>query len=205
MGGVGSGRTRTTTWGNVESCVSLDVHDVMHRDPLAANRVQHWTWSSAQGQAIVALTVRVDVDCVWVSYGGSPADGQPVAIQERVALAIPACQWGAPRPCFLCPTCQRRVIKLYLVRNYFRCRRCHRLAYASQHETPSVRAFRRFAKHQRRLGRPPVIRGMPARPKSMWQRTQNALLGKAMSAKRELVTQLHARAQALETRMAKTR
>jgi hypothetical protein len=161
MGGSGSGRRRTTTCGNVESFVSLDVNDVFRLDPLASNRVQRWTWPSARGQPIVALTVRVDLDCVWLSYDGSRADGQPVSIQERVDLAIPACPWRAPRPYFVCPSCQGHAIKLHLVRNYFRCRQCHRLAYESQHETPRARAFRRLAKVQRRLGHQTLTRGGP--------------------------------------------
>ena len=82
MGGYGSGRRLTTTLGNIQSCVSLDVNAVFRHDRLAPDRVQQLTWQSARGESIAGMSLRVDLDCVWLSYQVSRADGQTESMQE---------------------------------------------------------------------------------------------------------------------------
>lgn len=62
----------------------------------------------------------------------------------------------------------RLAVKLYLVGMYFRCRQCHRLAYASQSDDALGRARRRLLKSQRQLGGPVGFRApTPERPVGM--------------------------------------
>src|SRR3974377_1112115 len=122
MGGPGSGRCRLKTRGTVESFVALDINYLFRHDRFAPQRVQELTWRSREGQPIATITVVMDFDRVWLFYRIRWPERPAELVHEVIALAIPPCPWGAPRPYFRCPTCQRRVIKLHLVGGYFRCR-----------------------------------------------------------------------------------
>jgi hypothetical protein len=83
-------------------------------------------------------------------------------ISMSVRMPITPCHFGGSRPWFECPICNKRVGILYLVHRYFECRRCANVAYSSQSETPSNRAFRAETKILAKLG--------PKAKKPRWMR-----------------------------------
>ena len=56
-------------------------------------------------------------------------------LNYEIKLATTPCNYGGFRYWFLCPKCNRRVVKLYLNKYYY-CRHCHNLTYRScqQHD-----------------------------------------------------------------------
>jgi hypothetical protein len=110
-------------------------------------------------------------------------------VAEAVRVARVPCRFGGCRPYFLCPgvvdgvACGRRVAKLHGAGRYFLCRRCHRLAHASQGEAAWDRALRRANKIRARLGgEPGMASPFPDRPKGMWRRTYARLRRRALEA-----------------------
>src|SRR6185503_5117038 len=73
---------------------------------------------------------------------------------------------GGFRTYFCCPGCGRHCDLLYLCPN-LACRRCHRLAFASENETPVSRDLRRLLKNRQRLGQSEggVVMPFPSKPK----------------------------------------
>lgn len=69
-------------------------------------------------------------------------------MSQRVPILRTGCTYGGDRPWFGCPKCGNRVALLYLrASDGFICRKCARLAYASQREDVTGRTWRK----QRRL------------------------------------------------------
>jgi hypothetical protein len=73
---------------------------------------------------------------------------------------------GGVRTYFCCPSCDRRCDLLYS-HPHIACRRCHKLAFASENETRMNRARRQFLKRRGRLGQTQgsVIAPFPNKPK----------------------------------------
>ncbi len=102
-----------------------------------------------------------------------------------------ACRFGGARPYFLCPgvvivngiACGRCVAKLHGQRRYFLCRRCCRLAHASQSEGAWDRMLRRANKLRKQLGGDAGMASpFPPKPKGMWRRTYERLREQAFDA-----------------------
>lgn len=55
---------------------------------------------------------------------------------QDVGLTYTNCCFGGVRWWMLCPYCQKRIGKIYLLRGYYACRHCHRLTYKSRMENP---------------------------------------------------------------------
>jgi hypothetical protein len=88
----------------------------------------------------------------------------------RTTSGIAPCTW------FLCPGCGRRCAVLHW-QGRAGCRRCARLAYRSQSESPSDRALRRARAIRRSLGGSgDLSESLPPRPKGMRRRTYIRLL-----------------------------
>jgi hypothetical protein len=80
--------------------------------------------------------------------------------------------FGGVRTYFCCPECGRRCDLLYS-HPHIACRRCHRLAYASENKTRAERALLRLLKKRERLGQVEggVIAPFPGKPKwARWPR-----------------------------------
>jgi hypothetical protein len=103
-------------------------------------------------------------------------------IEQPTQIVWMPCGFGGARPSFVCPgvvngiACGRRVAKLYGAGTYFLCRRCYRLAYASQREDRYDRASRRANNIRMRLGgEPGTAASFPDRPKGMHHKTYERL------------------------------
>ena len=93
--------------------------------------------------------------------------------------------FGGARWWFQCPTCRRRVRKLFIPprRRYFGCRNCHRLTYNSRSDCRDGQYCRRVQKIYRRLGGDFFSDSrFPPKPKGMWTRTYERLRARAEEA-----------------------
>jgi hypothetical protein len=107
-------------------------------------------------------------------------------VEERLSLEWVTAGFRGRRLYLKCPGvgCDRRVMALYFANGLFRCRHCHKLAYASQLEDARQRAMRRANKARARLGYPgwqPFTRTPMARPKRMWRSKFWRLQGAALA------------------------
>jgi hypothetical protein len=102
---------------------------------------------------------------------------------EALLLTRTRCHYGGSRPWFRCPNtgCGRRCGVLYRARDRrFACRRCHGLAYRTQHEQPDGRLLLKAERIWRRLGCD--FGDEPQRPKGMHRRTFQRLADAAAAA-----------------------
>jgi hypothetical protein len=103
-------------------------------------------------------------------------------VNQRVPIEWTDCHFGGRRPWFVCSAyidsqyCGRRVAVLYGAGNYFACRHCYRLAYASQQEPVRERGLIKAQKILSRLGaKPDVLEPFPEKQPRMHWRTYERL------------------------------
>lgn len=131
-----------------------------------------------------------------------PGDLTVLQHGQDIVVTWTPCNYGGARPWFLCPACRRRATLLYAP--HLLCRTCCGLAYGSQYEDATERAWRRVARLRERLHalgidpeRPcyrPPLRVMRAkrcsrllneyaeavqRANTAWHKTALALIGRA--------------------------
>jgi len=190
LGGYGSGRSSGSGHDKVEDHRSIDVNDLRRKGCLKSGWSGSWEWTR-DGERVAWIDLRAGEDLLRLSYSVSLNGGDREQVKEAVRLAYVSCRFGGSRPFFICPglanggACGRRVTKLYGAGLYFSCRRCYRLAHASQSEGASDRSLRRANKIRERLGGDPGMAAeFPPRPKGMWRRTYERLRKQAHSAER---------------------
>ena len=206
MGGFGSGRPSGSGRMKVEACRSLDVNRLHREGCLRTGWAGGWQWSR-DGEQVASIGARTENDRLHLTYrvriGGEWED-----VAESVRIVRVACGFGGSRPYFACPgvvngiACGRRVGKLYGPGRYFLCRRCYRLAHASQSEDPMDRALRRANGIRKRLGGDPgMAEPFPPRPKGMWRRTYERLSERAFEAEMQADEAFALRAEQLLARI----
>ena len=97
---------------------------------------------------------------------------------QNVRISWTPCALGGARPWFHCPSCTRRIAKLYWggERLRYRCRRClGNPPYGSQTKSAAGRRLYAAWKLRMRLGSYSVNDPMPKRPLGMQRRTYNHL------------------------------
>ena len=150
---------------------TLDVRQMQREGLLKPGGSFSWSWSR-NGATTATITVRAHLDSVTLDYRQRDRGGEWHDMSYPVRLNWTACNYGGQRAWWHCPAvgCGRRIALLY-GGAVFACRHCQRLAYKSQNQTPSDRAFRRANKLRARLGWVPgVIHGAGDKPKGMhWQ------------------------------------
>jgi hypothetical protein len=186
MGGFGSGRRSENL--KVEACCVLDVNRLSRSGYLTLRRWsdQSWTRNDGKRQSVGILATAHGIELHYrVGIDGN--DWRDI-VQSVPVVRVP-CRYGGTRPFFSCPgllnglLCKRRVVKLYLAGQHFRCRRCHRLTYQSQAEGLCDRALRRAEKLRVRLGGERwTPYSWPGRPTGMWRRTFMRLTEAAVDA-----------------------
>jgi hypothetical protein len=171
-----------------EGCLSIDVRR-WHRDGrLSAGQSFNCSWSFG-GRSIGRMGVRTECDALVLTYQLRGWDAVDLRhVQQRVEITWTACHLGGERPWFICSganggRCGQRVAILYGAGGLFACRRCYRLAYRSQRETPRDRSIGRARKIRMRLGgTPDLLAPFPDRPKGMHRRTYLRLRARAKAA-----------------------
>jgi hypothetical protein len=175
MGGYGSGRPSSKQM--AEHCKSLDVNRFHREGCLRPGRMGNWVWSR-DGQEIGRIDYKAEDGRLVLDYKVRMYGGDWEPITQHIRVDYVACHFGGKRPYFGCPGivngrhCARRVGKLFLGGNYFLCRHCYRIAYASQSEARYDRMLRRANKRRVALGgEPGTAHWIAPKPKGMWQRT----------------------------------
>lgn len=148
MGGFGSGRPSRYGRPTCEACHNLDLAWLRRRGMLKPGSRSTVTWSRG-GEVTGSISLTAQVDGVRLLYGIT-RDGEHVTVDELVRFAYTSTKFDGRRRWLRCPRCSRGCRKLYGGR-YFRCRRCHGLAYASQSEQAEQRAISRANKIAKRL------------------------------------------------------
>jgi hypothetical protein len=188
MGGFGSGRPSGSGRNTVEACRSIDVNRLHREGCLRAGWIGGGQWTR-DGEKVASINLRAEADRLHLTYRVRIGGGEWEDVAETVRIVRVACRFGGARPYFICPgvvngvTCVRRVVKLHGPGRYFLCRRCYRLAHASQSEDRWNRALRRANKIRQRLGgEPGMASPFPPKPKGMWRRTYERLRERAFDA-----------------------
>lgn len=113
---------------------------------------QSFTWSWHRGDeptgSIGVLVHGTDSLALQYMVG---SDDQRRDGSQTIRLAHTACNYGKSRPWFVCPVCQCRAGVLYMRAGRFACRRCQRVAYASQSCDLLDRLWRKQTKIEVRL------------------------------------------------------
>lgn len=158
MGGYGS-----TRWNGVPTrhytgeCFDLDLRRLA---PYLANVPTRlvWRWQSNRGQKSSVSIGFPDRDTMVLTYSVARGDGPEMAEYREISLAWTACTYGGERPWFHCPSCNRRVLVVYLPpgSRVFACRHCHVLAYTTQQCSEHDRLLMRIRAIQERLGGDPA-------------------------------------------------
>ncbi len=86
---------------------------------------------------------------------------------------------------FICPECKKRIFTAYLV-NYWSCKQCHNLNYASQHRWTPYRLLGNAQLLRIRLGgSPDITQPFPERPEGIHQKKYEQLKAKALKAEQD--------------------
>ena len=130
---------------------SLDVRQLQREGALEVGKHTVWTWRLA---GVETLSIRLFAQGHQVLLRhGARVGGKDQTVEYPVWIEKTPCHFGGTTNWFRCPVrgCGRRVAILYRA-NFFACRRCQGLAYASQSERREERLDRRADKIRERLG-----------------------------------------------------
>lgn len=203
MGGWGSGGWQSGK-STTSDMRSLDVRRLQRDGLLTEGQWFMWKWSR-DGEEIASIQIRVGDDRITLNYRTRSYGGDWQPLEYPVYLEWTPCRLGGRRAWFRCPArgCGRRVAILY-GGTIFACRHCHRLAYASQRETPDDRAMRRAGKIRQRLGWEPGIANPEGdKPKGMHWRTFEKLAAQHDAFAHASWIGMAARLGIMETRLSK--
>jgi hypothetical protein len=177
MGGMGSGGHNHSGAGTVEETPQLTIVALRKRGGLRPGASTTWRWSIGE-QTIASIGVVGGEASVTLHYGVRGEADAPVSISERETLVQWPCRFGGARSLFVCPRCAAAALALFLRGARFMCRHCARLSYCSRREGARDRHLRAADKLRRRLGGPRgALNGTPARPRGMWRRTYQRIIG----------------------------
>lgn len=165
-GGMRWGAGRPGWHVKAEHCRRLDVRRWHREGLLRPGTSSAWVWTDAEsGERRASIGFSVAAYSVNLSFN---LNGEPIT--QHVPLDRTPCTYGGVRPWFRCPKCSRRVAVLFLRAAGFACRRCQRVAYASQSDDPCGRTWRKQSKLEARLAE------NLKRPRGMHRQTYERLL-----------------------------
>lgn len=125
---------------------------------------------SRRGERFAWINVEAGFDQITLRYKTRDRGGDWQSRNQSVAVEWTPCNLGGNRGWFRCPVCGRRAAILYGA-TVFACRRCLRLAYESQRETPHDRALRKAQGIHEKLGGSGITHEPIFKPKGMHWRT----------------------------------
>ena len=143
-----------------DACLQIDIR-TLARDGLLKPGAEH---RLSEHKSKYEVRLISDQDRIRFQYGIAMLAGFRRLGEDVVAIAWTECHYGGNRPWFLCPGCGRRVAILYgrkiasdgskipIRDRTLKCRQCHDLSYASQHEEWDRRMRRRAEKTWARVG-----------------------------------------------------
>ena len=165
-GGSRSGAGRPAQHVKAEHCRKLDVRHWQREGALRPGCSVVWIWTNREtGERLASIGYQVETDRVVLDYS---VNGEPR--KQNIWLTETPCNYGGTRQWFTCPVRGERVAVLYLRAGRFACRKCQRIAYASQSGDALDRTWRKQHKAEAKLG--------PdwTRPKGMHETTRERLL-----------------------------
>ena len=172
MGGLGSGRSSSYS-GKAETndAMPLDIRKIARKGFLKDGMSFSWKWL-INDQLVAGISIRVDFRLSAALSWRVRSTGE--VIEQWVQTQTTPCHLGGQRHWFTCPRCSKRVAVLYAPGQYFACRQCGGLGYATQKEDAGDRASRRAEKLRKRLDwEPGILNGDGGKPKGMhWETYQ---------------------------------
>jgi hypothetical protein len=159
----------------IEDYRALDIRTLHRAGVLVVGWSGNWQWSrDGEMRARIGVTVESLIR-LRLKYQVTTRS-QVEAMDYVVPVAWTPCHLGGSRPWFGCPSCGRRVAKMY-GGAVFACRHCWRLNYASQQASKRDRAADRSWSLRSLLGCDEGFLSIPAeyicKPKGMHWRTFN--------------------------------
>ena len=159
-----------------EDCLALNVSALAREgfiaDGVRAHGTLSWVMGSYNRRASVGFSTNTVGDVVPTVELTYSVDEQ--AIRQTLELVRVAQPFGGHRWWFNCPLEATRCGIVYLPpgQTCFASRRAYGLVYASQYESPEIRAIRRADKIRERLGGQSLMSApFPPKPPRMWTRT----------------------------------
>lgn len=131
-----------------------------------------WQWQSGSEEP-AKVGLYVGRDGMVLDYTITRLGGEPQAVRDAVPVVWTACNYGGEQAWFVCPGCKvkRRVLYLPPRGTYFRCQKCHNLAYSTQQMDTHDRHMHRIRVIEQRLGADEGTYSpfrVPPKPKGMW-------------------------------------
>lgn len=169
-GGMRFGAGRPGHRLKAEHMQRIDVRELARRGYLSQDNFFIWQWHCG-GEPSGSITAQVSMgEAVTLRYTVTLANSTPKDVADRVRLVTTPCAFGGTRTWFACPCCTQRVAVLYLRGGRFACRRCQKVAYASQSCNSMALAWRKQHKLEARSD------AHWQRPKGMHERTYQRLV-----------------------------
>ena len=189
MGGFGSGRPAQRRRQKAEGLRCVDVNRLSREGCLKPGFVGAMEWRE-NGNVVSAIALCMRDDELVLDYKIRHNEGPWKSVRQHSPIEWTQCRYGGRRPWFSCPgkkegvVCGRRVARLFAGGDYFLCRHCYSVVYASQSEDRLGRAQRRAQKRSRQLqgASQPDVTGRPPR---LWRRTRERLVERSVAAEVE--------------------
>jgi hypothetical protein len=135
-----------------------------------------WSWSR-DDEHVGSISVSIDEGvCLATLIYNRSVNDQRTEFSDAFRILYTSCNYGGKRPWFECRWCGSRCAILYGVSGdgHFACRRCLRLGYSSESESPMDRLWRKQRKLEARLNW--IAGEVSDRPKGMRTKTFKRIL-----------------------------
>jgi len=118
------------------------------KEPLEAGFISGQLTFSRNGEPTGTMGVTINYDDykpIKINFNYTMVDSGLKRSQD-ITITTKACSYGGERLYFVCPRCNNICFKVYLLDSYLKCRKCHRLTYASNNRGHKERDFSKLFK-----------------------------------------------------------